>query len=195
MKILLLLLVLPFFAGCKSSAPDDSAIAAELVQMGKAEQALRFEVLGQKEQPDPAKYEQLAALDERNTKRLIAIVDRVGWPTQSRFGPAAAGAAWLILQHSPDYAFQARMLPELERLMRAGQVEGQEYALLYDRVEMHAQRPQRYGSQFVISNGVMRMYQAEDPEHLDERRASVGLPPLAEYQKALAEMYGTKVEP
>lgn len=200
MKFLALVGLL-FAVGCRGAStvdprpmPDDGVLAGELVAMGKAEQDLRFEVIGRGGEPDLAQAQELEAIDQENTRRLIEIVESYGWPTKSRVGAKAAGAAWLILQHSPDYAFQVRMLPEVERLMQAGEVRGQEYALLYDRVQMQAGKPQRYGSQFVTRDGVMHMYAVEDPLHLDQRRASVGLGSIADYRKRLEEMYRVRTE-
>jgi hypothetical protein len=177
------------------AAGTDEALASELIALGQAEQALRRKLSDSRGAPDLATLHELSALDERNTQRLIAIVDARGWPTRSLVGVPASGAAWLILQHSPDQEFQQRMLPELERLMRAGEVRGAEYALLYDRVQMHAGRPQRYGSQFVTRDGVMAMHECEEPARLDERRASVGLGPIADYVRKLEDTYRQQIAP
>ena len=56
-------------------------------------------------------------------------------------------------------------------------------ALLEDRVAMREGRRQIYGSQLrgTAKSGQYELFPIEDPMHVDERRASVGLPPLAEY--------------
>lgn len=180
----------PANAAQPNPSAAESALAAELVAMGDSEQALRQEIIEQRNQPDMAKLDALSALDELNTKRLIEIVDAYGWPTSARFGKSAASAAWLVLQHSPRLELQQRMLPEIERLMRAGEVRGQEYALLYDRVQMRSGKPQRYGSQFVTREGVNRMYTVEDRERLDALRAEVGLGSIEAYRQQLEQTYG-----
>jgi hypothetical protein len=47
---------------------------------------------------------------------------------------------------------------------------------------MHAGQPQLYGTQFRHDAQGQRVWDIEDPENLDQRRASVGLPPFAEYE-------------
>jgi hypothetical protein len=168
---------------------EHAALARELVERGAREQELRRQLIDQGAAADMAVVHELETCDLANTERLVAIVDAHGWPTRAHFGDAAAQAAWLILQHSPDHAFQVRMLPELERRMRAGDVRGGEYALLYDRVQMRAGRPQRYGSQFRFEDGKLVMHECEDPSGLDARRAELGLEPIDAYRKRLEERH------
>jgi hypothetical protein len=50
---------------------------------------------------------------------------------------------------------------------------------LGDRIAMYEGRPQRYGTQSLpCPDGQYRRWQTEDPEHLNERRAAIGLPPV-----------------
>jgi hypothetical protein len=62
-------------------------------------------------------------------------------------------------------------------------------ALLEDRIATQNGRPQRYGSQFHTEpDGSVVPCPIEDPERLDERRASVGLGPFAEYRDLVERM-------
>ena len=57
-------------------------------------------------------------------------------------------------------------------------------ALLEDRVALREGRKQIYGSQLITdSTNKTKLQPIEDPDHVDERRAAVGLGPLAEYLK------------
>ena len=58
-----------------------------------------------------------------------------------------------------------------------------EVAYLTDRVAVQAGRPQRYGSQFKIRDDGIVFDPIEDSATVDERRAALGLPPLAEYAR------------
>jgi hypothetical protein len=56
--------------------------------------------------------------------------------------------------------------------------------LLEDRVALGEGRPQTYGSQLrTDGNGPLYVPAIADPDHVDERRAAVGLPPMADYVK------------
>jgi hypothetical protein len=60
-------------------------------------------------------------------------------------------------------------------------VSGGDYALLYDRVAMRHQRPQRYGSQMHCEAGRWAPDPIEDRGNLDKRRAALGMEPYADY--------------
>jgi hypothetical protein len=62
-------------------------------------------------------------------------------------------------------------------------------AYLKDRVLMMNGMPQIYGTQFQGSGKDMHVYPIEDAEHVDERRASVGLDIFAENEARLRELY------
>ena len=62
------------------------------------------------------------------------------------------------------------------------------YACLLDRVRMATGKPQVYGSQVVVADdGDLAPWPIEDPNHVDERRARVGLGPLAVHTQMLRE--------
>ena len=54
-----------------------------------------------------------------------------------------------------------------------------------DRVALAEGRPQTYGSQLRQNGNDSRLFVSPllDPDHVDERRAAIGLPPMAEYLK------------
>ncbi len=109
-------------------------------------------------------------------------------------GEDGAGAAFLILQHSPSHEFQKQMLPLLREAARRGEAAPQDMALLTDRILIHEGKPQRYGSQFFIMNGKLVLEPIEDDANVDRRRAEMGLPPLGEYLKMAEEMYQLSVQ-
>jgi hypothetical protein len=96
-----------------------------------------------------------------------------------------------MVQHADlDTAFQARVLPELERAASQGALPWQQVALLTDRIATHRGQPQVYGTQASITpNGKMVFAPIADSAHVDERRARVGLPPLAVYARVLDSVY------
>jgi hypothetical protein len=77
-------------------------------------------------------------------------------------------------------AFQERALALLEAAVAAGDASPRNAAYLTDRVRVNRDRPQVYGTQFRPRDGVAEPCPIEDPEHVDERRATAGLEPFAE---------------
>ncbi|WP_309091549.1 DUF6624 domain-containing protein [Phenylobacterium sp.] len=128
---------------------------------------------------------ELAPMDEDNTRYLKGVLPADGWFRISRDGDETARNAWLIVQHSQDRAFQQEVLKRMEPLAKIGEVRGADFALLYDRLEVFAGRPQRYGSQASCENGVTTLHTLEDASKVDEWRRSVGLGPLEEYKTRL----------
>jgi hypothetical protein len=53
---------------------------------------------------------------------------------------------------------------------------------------------QRYGSSFSVVDGRLVADPIQDEETVDSRRAEVGLPPMAEYARDLADVYMMPVE-
>jgi hypothetical protein len=63
--------------------------------------------------------------------------------------------------------------------------------MLTDRVLVHHGKPQRYGTQFGNDGGGLKPGKMEDPAHVDQRRATMGLGPFAEYACVIHAVYGT----
>ena len=126
-------------------------------------------------------------VDLDNTAYLRRLLSEVGWIDAARFGPEAAQAAWLIVQHSADLVLMSTILPEIEELVRAGAEDANRFALLYDRTQIWLGRRQRYGSQIFFGPDGMFLAPLEDPEGGDGRRAELGMVPLAVYLEKFRE--------
>ncbi|HUG55892.1 MAG TPA: DUF6624 domain-containing protein, partial [Candidatus Limnocylindrales bacterium] len=118
----------------------------------------------------------------RNAERLGQIVTAHGWPGRSLVGDVASRAAWLVLQHAiGDPSLQRRGLEWLRGAAERGDVPEIEVAMLEDRIRVFEGRPQRYGTQLDLDrNGKLAPCPIEDEAGVDERRARLGLPPMAE---------------
>ena len=170
-----------------SSGRWDSAHVDTLLRLGREDQERREALAQAAASQDTAALASTLRADSARTRWLRAAVARHGWPARSSAGDRAQQAAWLILQHSPDTSWQAAMLPHLERLGRRGELPLADVALLTDRILVHRGQPQRYGSQFDMSDGRLVPAPVADVPGLDARRARMGLPPMTEYVRLLAE--------
>ena len=144
--------------------------------MAEEDQAMRFATM-----EDPQKWD--PGIDVKNTAHLKAIIAEIGWPSIPKVGADAADKAWLLVQHADkDKAFQASCL-ELMRACTDGEVTKKNVAYLEDRVRVGRGEPQLYGTQFRPGPGdAFDSAPIEDPEGIDERRASVGLDSYADYR-------------
>lgn len=125
---------------------------------------------------------EMEAVHDENAALLARVFDDIGWPGRREYGDEGAGAAFLILQHAighPD--LQRRGLSLLLDAIPEGQANALDAACLSDRISVFEGNEQTFGTQFDWdSNGQLSPAPVRDPETLDERRESVGLPPMAE---------------
>jgi hypothetical protein len=128
------------------------------------------------------------AIDAGNMKRLAEIIDAYGWPGL-RFAGAGSQAAFLVLQHA-DHPSQRKYLPLLRDAVKRNDALGGHLALLEDRVRVADGKPQLYGSQ--LKYNPLRFEPIEDEVHVDARRQSIGLEPMADYAKRFGLTYAPK---
>lgn len=165
----------------------NEALRNELERMREADQAIRGEAMeiARTHGLDSPEYAEIRArgkaMQDEHTARLVEILEEHGWPVVSEVGEAAAGGAFLLLQHADHYT-QKRFLPLLREATAAGEAKPTDLPLLEDRIRMQEGRPQRYGSQLTRgADGKPTLWPIEDEAHVDERRAAVGLEPLEDY--------------
>lgn len=176
--------------------PDRGDLATTLTEMATADLALRGELAASGELFE-GYHPRMEALHQANAARLGALVDVHGWPTVPLVGPEASEAAWLILQHAigcPD--LQRHGLRWLADAVARGEAPARQLAMLEDRVRRLEGRPQLYGTQFDWdAHGELSPEPIEDAADVDQRRAEVGLEPLAdavERLRARAALEGEK---
>ena len=183
------LLTALFVSGCTSpsgASRHDAALRHELLAMCEVDQKVRQSFGSHMSAETVA---EMQAVDAKHMSRMRAIVAKHGWPGRSLVGDDGAHAAWLLVQHA-DSAFMAQCLPLMERAVAAGQAFGKDYVYLLDRVRMQQGKPQIYGTQFTFeADGQLVLHPIEDAEHVDERRRAMGLPPMAEQEKMMREVY------
>ena len=169
--------------------PSRPALRRELLLMTDRDQKLRDAAMAG---GDSTAIAAVVEIDAANLQRLKHIVAQDGFPTRSMVGDDGVDAAWLLTQHADsDPTFQARVLKILAARVRRHGLDPSEIAMLTDRVLIHEGKPQRYGTQFGDDGSGLKPGKMEDPAHVDQRRASVGLGPLAEYSCVIRVVYGT----
>lgn len=193
MRHLILLLFIPFF----TLADINSKLKKELIEMEIQDQEIRNKIgkVGW-QSPSQELLEELKKIDEINTAKLKDIIKKHSWVTKDLVGVEGVSAAFLIIQHSPDVAFKAEMLPYIEKSYFNDEgITGQQVALLTDRVLIAQGKKQIYGTQADLTDGKVVFSPIEDEANVDKRRANMKMPPLDFYLKLMEEMYGIKDHP
>lgn len=120
--------------------------------------------------------------DSVNERQVLPILDQYGLV----FGEENE-VIWLIVQHG-SLEMQKHYLPKFIEAAKQGRLIRECVAVMQDRVACREGRPQVYGSQGNCDErGVFVPAEIEDPEHVDQRRAEMGMGPLADYIKAMSE--------
>ena len=158
----------------------NQALIAELNGLKQRDNETREKLL-KKERLYGSYDEEMQRVHVENAKALNRIVSVHGWPGVSMVGLEGCRAAWLIAQHSIcTPALQRRFLEALEKASRAGEAPAKLVAFLSDRIRFNEGKPQVYGTVLDWNENGELGCEVEDPGHVDELRASVGLPPFAE---------------
>ncbi len=117
-----------------------------------------------------------------NKKRIIELLDKYGWPTASQVTEYAAAGAALLINHG-TYEMRSTYFPMLEEAFKKGEAQALRYAKMKDRLLVEEGKEQLYGTQIKIENGEKKTHPIERPQFVDQRRAEIGLGPLAPYLK------------
>lgn len=118
----------------------------------------------------------MRVIHEENAKLLEQFLNEYGWPMPSKYGHEVHYAAWLIAIHAISQpALLKRVLKILEDALAAGEPVANEYAKLSDRIGLYEGRGQTYGTQFFPSPDGWYARELVDLDHVNERRAALGL--------------------
>jgi hypothetical protein len=131
------------------------------------------------------------AVDSKNRERLKQIFEEYGFPTRAMVGKDAMHGMFIMIQHSDgDKEWQKSQLSNIEKAVKAGDMDGQSYAYLYDRIKINNGEKQLYGTQFSNVDPVdktVTLAETEDIDNLDFRRMEVGMMPIEMYKRLMLD--------
>jgi hypothetical protein len=160
------------------------ALQADFAERHKEDQAVRT---------NPQRAGDMRKVDTDNTAYLKKLVGEIGWIDVDRFGAEASNTAFLIVQHSGDLPLMLAALPPIEKDVKAGKLDGQPYALLYDRLQLYQGKKQRFGTQIgQDKEGSPAVLPLEDRAKVEQFRKEIGLFPLTQYLATFRQMSGGK---
>ncbi len=165
----------------------DHALKKELEDIYVADQKLRTSVdaiikqYGEKSEQVQSTWSEIERLDKINLKRVTEILDSKGWLGPEQVGERASATLFLVIQHANTKIWK-KYLPMMRKAVQEKKASASNLALLEDRyLAFGLGKKQIYGSQLQTVDGITKLMPVEDPDRLDERRAAVGLQPIAEY--------------
>jgi hypothetical protein len=154
-------------------APKNSELKKQIDSLLQVDQAVR--------QSQGLDLQKMQKQDQEDRPVVKAILDRYGMPTFEAVGTDAASAFVVLIQHQPA-EFRREALPKLKTNVDAGQAFPKDYAMMYDRAQTDEGKPEMYGMNLICEpDGTFSPGTLVDPEHVEDRRAAIGLMPLAIY--------------
>ena len=167
---------------------DFEAIKIHLESVYRTDQTLRRKLdraqkgCGAQSPQVNALWLEISKSDSINLLQVRAILDTWGWLGANKIGASGTETLFAVIQHS-DLATQEQYLPLMREAVKAGNAERSNLALLEDRVLISQGKKQLYGSQLTgdPETGGKYVSPLADPDQVDERRAGMGLEPLAGY--------------
>ncbi|MDX2142271.1 MAG: DUF6624 domain-containing protein [Rhodospirillaceae bacterium] len=186
------------FARDPANIADKEWVKRKLAHMFLVDQDFRFKLIAvRKQAADDVERKSLESqlipvmldMDRDHTAEMKALLQRYRWFTISDFGAETDNNAWILIQHADrDVEFQKHVLSVLEALYPKGETNPRNYAYLVDRVARNENRPQRFATQGTCTApGTWEPFPTEKPDQVDDMRRSVGLEPLSEYKKLVAQ--------
>jgi len=160
----------------------------QLIDAAKKDMCIRAELLESGELMKAIYHPRMEKCHIENAAILEKFLDAYGWPAPSTWSNEVHDAAWLIGIHSVGQPnILKRVFYFIEKLWQAKEVDGGNYARLYDRIALYEGRPQKYGTQLWASIKGWYAPDLENPEKVDEYRRSVNLSRLHDWIKEASE--------
>jgi hypothetical protein len=165
-------------------------LRTELLSMRKKDISTRKRLADNGELLHGAYHPEMKRVHEENNFRIKEIINNGGWPLESEVGEDGAEAAWLIVQHAVlEPGFQKKCVILLENAVEKGEANSWHLAYLQDRVLVHENKPQIFGTQHIANNGKMEPLPIEDIQQANLKRAELGLWSLEEHTAHLQNDY------
>ena len=192
--LFLLFAIIPF-GHCYSQPTTD--IDRLLCNLGKQDQEVRLNLNRAVQQgiaDSIAYYAQVLATTDQTNQLQVKQILKNGVPTN--LSAEAYKAIFLIVDHA-DVKYQKRYFTPLNKLSKQGLIKPYDIATLRDRMLMHSNKKQIFGTQTIAKPIVITdnssspqltsyVWAVKNPAKLDARRAEVGLSAIEEQIKAHA---------
>ncbi len=190
MRTTLLLFVLSLSFGVQSFAQQRPSLKTRIDNLADR-------ILGSVDKDELFIKSDKTFINEQDHGLIKKIVMTNGFPTISMVGKETSHKFWMLVQLcDQDIQMQMAVSKHMSYLMRSGDVDKDDYAMLTDRARMNRGAPQLYGTQFVISDeGAVLLYQTHDLDNIDARRKSIGLSRYETYEEKIAPAIAKKNVP
>ncbi|MBC9914283.1 DUF6624 domain-containing protein [Chitinophaga varians] len=197
MKVISLLTITMIWSSCAVRLTDDkkTAIKNELADMVKEDQIAADIKKGPYKDYTTGQWNHFKdSVYAIHQQRLAAIFKQYGFPGFNMVGKDGSTNFWLLVQHCDKFPeFQTKVLKAMNKEVKKQNANPNNYAYLFDRVQINAGRKQLFGTQIAYQvtttgkafprNGLL------DSANVDKIRKEYTLPPLKDYLNQVTEMH------
>jgi len=126
----------------------------------------------------------MKVLDSTLLHKVTIFLNEYGWKSKKEIGELANMGLFLAIQHSSKEEMES-FKEIVEKAHQENKIEKADYALYIDRLKVHNDLPQVYGTQYYYDENLAnyRFYEIEDFENINKRRRKVGLAKIEKYAK------------
>jgi hypothetical protein len=187
MRFIYLSIIFLLFSSASFGQIDDKdELIKQLDTIGKLDQVYRNQLdqIRIKFANDSVKrktelQKQFKLINTTDSLNLIAVsvfINQYGWLSADEIGEDANSTLFLVIQHA-DLKTQEKYLPVMRIAAKNKKLKATSLAMLEDRISMLQGRKQIYGSQVAwnVQTNKYTIMPMLDPDHVDNRRADVGL--------------------
>src|SRR5437773_5179767 len=133
-------------------------------------------------------FQGLKETRNKNAVALCQMLKTYGWPSAELVGAEGVEAAFFLVKNSSS-ELQLDLLPVVIAAMNKGALPRDEFPGYFDLLRLKVGLKQVFGTQATLANGFLVLYPIEAEAQVDARRKEFGLGPLAQYLRALENIY------
>lgn len=196
-KVTFLALSAFLLTSCATRLTDNkkTALKNELAEMVKTDQIAAFIRQGKYKEYTQEQWDHFKdSVYTTHQKRIAVIFRQYGFPGIDMVGKDGSNHFWLLVQHSDKFPeFQVKVLKAMKKEVKKQNANPNNYAYLYDRVQVNAGKKQLFGTQVTYqANTTGRAFPKIgliDSANVDKIRKEYTLSPLKEYLNQMTEMH------
>lgn len=126
--------------------------------------------------------------------RVEAMFDKYGFLGFDKVGKEGSNHFWLLVQHSDKFPqFQKKVLRAMDKEIKKGNADPNNYAYLYDRVKVNAGEKQLFGTQVTYetetTGRAIPKIGLVDSANVDKLRKEYTLEPLKDYLNTMTTLH------
>lgn len=121
---------------------------------------------------------------DKNEKKVLQILDSIGWPSKEIIGEQGNLTICNVLQHS-SLEVREKYLPLMRKAVKDKELSARFLVRAVDRIATDKNELQIYGQQmkYYPESQSFNLWPIKDPENLEKRRAEMGLDSISEFLK------------